>query len=435
VRPLDLILAKRDGAALDERAIEAFVRGVVSGSIPDYQATALLMAIHFQGLDLDECTALTRAIVHSGQVLDFRDLGPVVDKHSTGGVGDTVTLIAAPIAAAAGVVVPMMSGRGLGHTGGTLDKLESIPGLRVNLAPDAFRRAVERTRLAIVEAGAELAPGDAVLYRLRDASGTVPNHGLITASILGKKLAVSPQGLVMDVKVGSGTFLESMSEAEALAARMRAVAARFDLVIRVIFSAMDEPLSPAIGNAIEVERAIRILRGEASGRLRTLSLAVAGEMIALAELAPDAGAGRRRAEEMLAAGRGAEVLAGMIEAQGGDPRVVEEPGRLPAAGATRLVRDARGGGVVALDARGLGEGAARLGVGRGTLGGAVDPGARILLRADRGDRVRAGALLCEIRAADERRIDDAFPLVEAAIRLGDEPPPPRPASPILGAGS
>ncbi len=436
MRALDLILAKRDGAALDDEAIEYLVAGLCRGEIPDYQATALLMAVHFRGLDLDECAALTRAIVRSGRVLDFGDLGPVVDKHSTGGVGDTVSLIAAPLAAAAGVIVPMISGRALGHTGGTLDKLSAIPGLRVDLDPARFRRAVAAAGLAIVEAGPELAPGDRVLYRLRDASGTVPDRSLITASILGKKLCVTPRGLVMDVKVGGGTFLRERAAAEALAERMGAVARRFGLAVRFVLSAMDEPLSPAIGNAIEIERAIRVLRGEAGSSqadrpLRELSLAIAGEMIALAGLAGGVEAGRLRAEEMLHGGRGVERFAHFVAAQGGDAAIVEHLDRLPRAAARRSVRAARGGFVTGLEARVLGEGAARLGCGRGTLEGAVDPAAGMLLRVGRGDLVRAGDELATLFAASEAALDEASPLVAAAIHIGDAPPPAGAASPIL----
>lgn len=435
MRALDLILAKRDGAALSAEAIEFFVQGLTRGEIPDYQATALLMAIHFRGLDLDECAALTRAIVHSGQQLDFGDLGPVVDKHSTGGGGDTVSLIAAPLAAAAGVIVPMISGRALGHTGGTLDKLAAIPGLCVDLDPAAFRRAVAAAGLAIVEAGPDLAPGDRALYRLRDASGTVPDRSLITASILGKKLCVSPRGLVMDVKVGGGTFLRERAAAVALAERMGEVAGRFGLAVRFLLSAMDEPLSPAIGNALEVERAIRILRGEAGGRLVTLALAITGEMIALAGLAPDADAGRQRAAALLEAGHGLERFARFVVAQGGDGGIADHLDRLPRPRARRSVTAARGGFVTALEASGLGMGAARLGCGRGTLASAVDPAAGILLRVDRGDQVRAGDELATLFAAGEAALDEASPLVAAAIHLGDAPPPPRAATPILAAFS
>ena len=435
MRALELIVAKRDGAALDDEAIEFFVAGLCAGEIPDYQATALLMAVHFRGLDLDECVALTRAIVRSGRVLDFADLGPVVDKHSTGGVGDTVSLIAAPLAAAAGVIVPMISGRALGHTGGTLDKLAAIPGLRVDLDPARFRRAVATAGLAIVEAGPELAPGDRVLYRLRDASGTVPDRSLITASILGKKLCVTPRGLAMDVKVGGGTFLRERAAAEALAERMGAVARRFGLAVRFVLSAMDEPLSPAIGNAIEVEHAIRVLRGEAGGALRDLSLAIAGEMIALAGLAGDAEAGRLRAEEMLRGGHGVERFAHFVAAQGGDATIVEHLERLPRAAARRSVRAARSGSVTALEARVLGEGAARLGCGRGTIESTVDPAAGMLLLVGCGDEVRAGDELATLFAASEAALDEASSLVGAAIRIGDAPPPPRAASPILAAFS
>ncbi len=424
MRPLDLILLKRDGAALDERAIEFFVRGVARGTIPDYQATALLMAIHFQGLDTDECTALTRAIVHSGEILDFSDLGPVVDKHSTGGVGDTVSLIAAPLAAAAGVVVPMLSGRALGHTGGTLDKLAAIPGFRVDLDPAAFRRAVTTAGLAIVEAGSDLAPGDRALYRLRDASGTVPDRSLITASILGKKLCVSPRGLVMDVKVGGGTFLRRQAAAEALAERMGEVARRFGLAVRFLFTDMEEPLSPAIGNAVEVEHAIRILRGEATGRLRELSLRIAGEMIALAGIDSDAVAGQKRAETLLARGDGTERLARMIAAQGGDQAVIDEPRHLAAPRARRHLRAERAGFVTGIDARGLGDAAARLGAGRGAVAAEIDPGAGLLLHVARGDEVQAGTELGELRARDESTIEEALPVAMAAIRIGDSPPAP-----------
>jgi pyrimidine-nucleoside phosphorylase len=435
MRALDLILTKRDGGALDDAAIEFFVAGLCRGEIPDYQATALLMAIHCRGLDLDECTALTGAIVRSGRVLDFADLGPVVDKHSTGGVGDTVSLIAAPLAAAAGVIVPMISGRALGHTGGTLDKLAAIPGLRTDLDPAAFRRAVAAAGLAIVEAGPELAPGDQVLYRLRDASGTVPDPSLITASILGKKLCVTPRGLVMDVKVGGGTFLRARAAADALVARMGDVARRSGLAVRFVLSAMDEPLSPAIGNAIEIERAIRVLRGEVHGPLCELSLVIAGEMIALAALARDGAAGRARAAALLARGEGADRFARFVAAQGGDATTVDHPERLPRAAVTRSVRAERSGFVGPLDARALGAGAALLGCGRGALGSTVDPAAGMLVMVAREGAVRAGDEIALLHAASEARIAAAVPLVAAAIPIGDAPPPSGPTSPLLAVMS
>jgi pyrimidine-nucleoside phosphorylase len=434
---LDTIAAKRDGQRLDAVTLAAWIDGTVRGEVPDYQVTALLMAIYLRGLDVDETAALTGAIARSGGTLDVSDLGPVVDKHSTGGVGDTVSLIAAPLAAACGVVIPMLSGRALGHTGGTLDKLEAIPGLETRLAPAAMRAALRRAGLVIAEAGPDLAPADAILYRLRDASATVGEPGLIIASILGKKLCVAPRALVMDLKIGSGGVLADRAAGHALAARMHTVGERLGLEIRFLLSDMQLPLSSAIGNAVEVERAIRLLRGElgapaagATGsgldgrRLLELSLAVAGEMIAAAGLAPDGDvAGLERARDALATGAGAATLARMIEAQGGDPGVVDDPGRhLPAPRHCERLAASRAGSVTAIDAGRTGAAAAALGVGRARVDARADPTAGIVLACDVGMPVKAGDLLAELAGADARRLARARRLLAGAIEIGAASP-------------
>jgi pyrimidine-nucleoside phosphorylase len=445
---LEIIASKRDGGRLDAGQIRAMVSGAIDGAIPDYQLTALLMAIYLNGLSVEETVELTRAIAASGEILDFSDLGPVVDKHSTGGVGDTVSFIAAPLAAACGVIVPMISGRALGHTGGTLDKLDSVPGLATALDPPTFRRAVEAAGVAIVEAGPALAPGDAVLYRLRDASATVAERGLIIASIFGKKLCVTPRGLVMDLKVGSGSFLADRQAARGLADRMAEVAPALSLRASYLLSDMAVPLGPAVGNAPEIEAAVEVLGGGRGtrnrvttgvhpdgglGRLRSLSVSIAGEMIQLAGLAASRDDGAALAERALAGGEGLAVFGRLIEAQGGDAGVVDDLGRLPAPRERGTLRAGRSGAITAIDARAVGNAAARLGTGRGQLGARIDPAAGLWLAVKVGDSVTTGDTLAELRAADTSRLAAGTRLLESAIRIGDEGTGPLPVDPVLEA--
>ncbi|HVK09454.1 MAG TPA: thymidine phosphorylase, partial [Gemmataceae bacterium] len=330
MRAVDVIRKKRDGGELSPDEIAAFVHAATHGDWPDYQLSALLMAICVRGMTPAETATLTRLMADSGTRIDLSDIpGPKIDKHSTGGVGDKTSLILAPLAAACGVVVPMMSGRGLGHTGGTLDKLESIPGFRVGLGVDEFREALRDVGCAMIGQTADMAPADRKLYALRDVTGTVESIPLITASILSKKLAEGISGLVMDVKCGRGAFMKTREDARALAESLVRVGTANGLKVEVVITAMDAPLGRAVGNALEVVESIETLKGNGPKDLEDLSVLLAAKMVRMAGLAADDSAAEVKVRKALNSGAGLEKLRQIIELQGGDPRVLDDYSRLP----------------------------------------------------------------------------------------------------------
>ncbi len=425
--PQETIRAKRDGLTLDPEEIGAFVTGLTQGSVGEGQAAAFAMAVFFRGLALPERVALTRAMAESGRVLTWTLPGPVLDKHSTGGIGDTVSLVLAPMVAACGGYVPMISGRGLGHTGGTLDKLGSIPGYDATPGLDTFRQVVRRVGCAIIGQTADLAPADRRLYAIRDVTGTVESLDLITASILSKKLAAGLDGLVMDVKQGSGAFMASLPEAQALAGSIVTVAEGAGLRTAALITDMDAPLASAAGNAVEVGYAIDYLKGSRrEPRFHTVTLALAGEMLVAGGLARHAADASERLEAVLASGRAAEIFAGMVAALGGPADLLDQPGKdLPAAPVRRPVHQA--GTVAGIATRAIGLAVIGLGGGRTRPEDAIDPRVGFTDLAGPGS---SGGLLGIVHAADEAAADRAEAALRSAYRMG-EAPAERPA--ILGS--
>jgi pyrimidine-nucleoside phosphorylase len=423
MRAVDVIRAKRDGQPLSREQVEAFVRAATDGSWPDYQLAALLMAIYLRGMTGEETAWLTAAMANSGTILDLSDIpGPKVDKHSSGGVGDKTSLVLAPLAAACGVVVPMMSGRGLGHTGGTLDKLESIPGFRVNLTIDEFRAALRKVGAAMIGQTAEVAPADKKLYALRDVTGTVESIPLITASILSKKIAEGITGLVMDVKCGRGAFMKARDDARKLAVSLVANGRANGLKTEALITSMDAPLGQAVGNALEVRECIETLRGQGPADLENLSVELAARMVRLGGAAADDGAATEQVREALTSGRGLERFRQMIEHQGGDPHVVDDPARLPTAPHREMVTAARSGYLAALDAEAVGRAAMALGAGRDKVDDAIDPAVGIVVQVRAGRRVRAGDPLVELHYRDASKLPAARALLDAGIVIADEEP-------------
>jgi pyrimidine-nucleoside phosphorylase len=418
-----LIARKRDGGALSDAEIRAVIDGAVAGRIPDYQLSGLLMAIVFRGMDERELAAWTRAMIASGESLLLRGVpGRKVDKHSTGGVGDKISLCLAPLVAACGVPVPMVSGRALGHTGGTLDKLESIPGFRTALAPRELRRVLGRAGFVLAGQSARLVPADRLLYALRDATGTVPSIPLIASSILSKKVAEGTDALVMDVKVGSGAFFPVRERARELARTLVRLGGSLGLEVRALLTDMDQPLGLAIGNASELAEAIDVLRGSGPADVRALTVRLGAEMLVLGRAARDLREGARLVEAAIASGAGLERLRLGVSLQGGDVRVIDDPTRLPRARRVHVVRAARGGVVARIDAGELGRAATLLGAGRLSKEDDVDHGVGVLLHAKAGARVARGDALCTVHYSDAARWSAARPAVEAAFRLGRRAP-------------
>jgi pyrimidine-nucleoside phosphorylase len=421
-----LIRRKRDGEALQPEELATLLRAFQEGRVPDYQMAALLMAIYFQGLLPSELRALVRAMVESGRVVDFAGApGYRVDKHSTGGVGDKVSLVLAPLAASLGVQVPMMSGRGLGHSGGTVDKLESIPGFRMDLSLNAFREQVLGMGLALIGQTPEIAPLDGRLYALRDVTATVESIPLMASSIMSKKIAEGIDGLVLDIKVGNGAFLPEEARALELAETMIAIGEEHGRSVVALLTAMDRPLGRAVGNALEVVEAVDALRGGGPADLREVTVALTAEMLVLGEVVGSVEEGRSQAESALDDGRALDMLRRVVDAQGGDARVLDDPGLLPRAPVRRMVRAERSGRV-SMATRALGEAGVALGAGRAALGDPVDPRFGFLLAVSAGDEVEAGDPLCEVHAADEASAERAAAAVRVAIPIDDERPELRP---------
>jgi len=427
MRAVDIIRRKRDGGALDRAEIDNFVAGATDGSWPDYQISALLMAIVLRGMGDEETAWLTEAMARSGARFDLQALpGLKVDKHSTGGVGDKTSLVLAPLAAACGVVVPMMSGRGLGHTGGTLDKLESIPGFRVDCSAREIVDALAEVGCVIVGQTRDIAPADRRLYRLRDVTATVESIPLITASIMSKKLAEGIDGLVLDVKVGCGAFMKTVGDAEQLAQSMVRAGQLAGVRTEALLTRMDAPLGRAVGNAIEVVEAIETLRGQGPRDLTELSVILAARMVLMADRAETIGEAERRVRDAMASGAASDRFRRMVARQGGDPGVVDEPSRLALASGRELARAPRAGYVTGLDAMLIGRAAAALGAGRATADDRVDHGVGIRVLASLGALVRAGEPVLELIHRDGKGLGDAAALAVQAIELGGAPPVPQP---------
>jgi pyrimidine-nucleoside phosphorylase len=424
--PQDIIIRKRDGGALTREEIGFFARGVVNGQFADYQATALLMAIFWRGMTPQETAWLTDAMMRSGDVIDLRDLpGAKVDKHSTGGVGDKVSLILAPLAAACGVVVPMMSGRGLGHTGGTLDKLEAIPGFRVMLEVPEFRAILRQVGLAMIGQTPRVVPADRKLYALRDVTGTVECIPLICASIMSKKLAEGIDSLVLDVKFGKGAFMKRKEDALALARAMVAVGRAAGKPVVAQLTAMDEPLGRCAGHTTEVIESIECLKGRGPRDLMEVTYALTGHMLVLGGAAPDLGAAQAKMEAAIADGSALRKFREMCVAQGGDPRVVDDYSVLPAAKKRIELRagpEARGF-VAEVDALKCGHAIMALGGGRAAVTDQVDHAVGIADLIKVGEPVQPGAILCTLHVNDDARGARAEALVRAAIRFSAVPPP------------
>lgn len=406
--------------------IAALVRGVTDGTVPDYQTAAWLMAVCFNGLTDAETAQLTMSMRDSGQVMHWDMLsGPVADKHSTGGVGDKTTLILAPIAAACGIYMPKMSGRGLGHTGGTIDKLESIPGLTTALAPDEFLALVKRTGCAVAMQTGNLAPADKKLYALRDVTETVNSIPLICASIMSKKLATGADHILLDVKVGSGAFMKNDTDAAELARLMREAAKADGRQCTAILTDMDRPLGRCIGNALEVREAIGVLRGDTDNALGQLCITLAAEILRMSGKG-DADVCRRMAEQAVSSGAALQRFAQMIEGQHGDPRVTEDISLLPQSGCSRVLRAEADGYISAMNSEEIGRAGVLLGAGRMTKNDTIDPGAGIVLCAERGDAVRAGDALLTMYADREQQLDEAEQKLRNAVVISEEKPAPQP---------
>jgi pyrimidine-nucleoside phosphorylase len=434
--PRDVVAKKRDGGKLTEDELRTVVLGYAREEVPDYLAAALLMAAYIRGLDGDETVSLTRAMVESGRTLPLEGVSrPKVDKHSTGGVADGVTLVFAPLAASLGLAVAKLSGRGLGHTGGTLDKLESIPGFRTDLDPEAFERQVEEIGCAVAAQSEDLVPADGALYALRDATATVPSVPLIAASVMSKKLAVETDLILLDVKAGSGAFMKTPGDAETLASACVDLAARWGRRCRAAVTDMSQPLGEAVGNALDVMEAVEVLRGERPGRMADLAVDF-GAAAQVALLGAAEREARDRAGEALTSGSAADAFRKMVEAQGGDPRVVDDPGEvLPRAPVVTPIPAERSGYLEAVEAEAIGRAAVALGAGRARKGDPLDPAVGILFRPKVGDPVEAEQSIGEVHARSEKLAAAVVRTVNDALRIVDHqvPVPPLVHS-VVGTG-
>jgi pyrimidine-nucleoside phosphorylase len=422
-RAIDVIRKKRDGGELSRFEIDSLIAAYTQGSIPDYQVSAWLMAVVLRGMTRAETAALTDAMLRSGEVLDLSGIAKKkVDKHSTGGVGDKTSLVLAPLAAVAGVTVPMISGRGLGHTGGTLDKLEAIPGFNVNLAVPEFRRVLEVCGCAMIGQTAEIAPADRKLYALRDVTGTVESPYLICASIMSKKMAEGIDALVLDVKTGSGAFMKSEKDAAFLAELMVETGERMGKRTVALITDMDQPLGNMIGNALEVVEVVDVLQGGGPQDLRDLCLELAAWMLHLGGVSKTVAEGKQESAKLLASGKALERFRQMVELQGGDPRVVDDPKTLPQARHSQQVLSAKDGYVASLQCEQVGTACVILGGGRERKEDSVDPAVGIVLHRKVGDRVAAGEPIATIYYNSGSRVERAQQLLEESCGISDSPP-------------
>jgi pyrimidine-nucleoside phosphorylase len=426
MRTVDLIQRKRDGEELTPEEIEYLVEGYTQGSIPDYQMSAFLMAVFFSGMSDREVSRLTECMLRSGDTVDLSAVpGVKVDKHSTGGVGDKTSFIVAPLAAAAGVVVPMMSGRALGHTGGTLDKLESIPGFRTDLTAADFEKQLGEHGLCFIGQTERLAPADRKLYALRDVTATVESIPLISSSIMSKKLAEGVDALVLDVKVGSGAFMKKQVDARRLAQTMVGIGRRMDKKVQALITDMSQPLGFAVGNALEVMEASQTLQNAGPADLTKLSIELAARMIYLGKKAPTLDDARRTAEKHLVDGSGYRKFKQVVAAQGGNAQALDKFELLPNATGMREVTSPRGGYVTSIDAEDIGLASNMIGAGRDKKEDSIDPAVGIILEVKAGEKVDAGSVLCRLYYTKDDRVEEAADMVEDAFRISAQKPDER----------
>jgi len=422
MRTVDLIHRKRDGEELSAEEIRHLIDGYTRGDIPDYQISALLMAVFFAGMTDREVSALTDSMISSGTVLDLSSIpGTKVDKHSTGGVGDKTSLIASPIAAAAGVVVPMISGRALGHTGGTLDKLESIPGFRTDLTVDEFKEQLAKHQLAFIGQTSEIAPADGKLYSLRDSTATVESIALVASSIMSKKIAAGLDAIVLDVKVGSGAFMKKQVDARRLAQLMVGIGRRVDKRVQALITDMNQPLGYAVGNALEVMEVSQTLQNAGPTDLTRISLELAARMIFLGKITKTLDEARELAQGKLLDGSGYQKLKEVIAAQGGNPQVLDRFELLPNATGAQEITTSRGGYVSAIDAELIGQASAMIGAGRNTKDDSIDPAVGVILEVKVGQKIEAGSILCRLYHTGDEHLEEAAELVEDAFRISQQP--------------
>lgn len=426
LRVVDLIRKKRDGGELTREEIAFLVEGAARGTVPDYQLAAWLMAVVCRGMTRAETASLTEAMLRSGDVMDFSALPAAkVDKHSTGGVGDKTSLVVAPIVAAAGLYVPMISGRGLGHTGGTLDKLESIPGFRVNLSLKEFRAALIACRCALGGQTPEIAPADKKLYALRDVTGTVESPALICASIMSKKLAEGIDALVLDVKTGDGAFMKKEQDAIALAELLVEIGKQMGKRVVALITDMDQPLGKTIGNALEVRECLEVMNGDGPEDLRELCLELSAWMLSLGKRVPDVATGRKLAQEMIATGQARDTFRRVVQQQGGDASVVDDPSRLPRARYTQIVRSKQSGFVAHIGCERVGVASLILGGGREKQDDAIDAAVGIVLEKKVGDAVKSGDALCTVHYNADARLQEAVAMLEDSFVIRAQVPSAR----------
>jgi pyrimidine-nucleoside phosphorylase len=426
MRTVDLIQRKRDGEELAPEEIEFLVEGYTNGDIPDYQMSSFLMAVFFSGMSDREVSRLTECMLRSGDTVNLSAIpGVKVDKHSTGGVGDKTSFIVAPLAAAAGVVVPMMSGRALGHTGGTLDKLESIPGFRTSLSAAEFEKQLAELGLAFIGQTDRLAPADRKLYALRDVTATVESIPLISSSIMSKKLAEGVDALVLDVKVGSGAFMKKQVEARRLAQTMVGIGRRMDKKVQALITDMNQPLGYAIGNALEIMEASQTLQNAGPADLTKLSIELAARMIFLGKKSETLEEARRIAEKHLVDGSGYRKFKQVVAAQGGNPQALDKFELLPNATGMREIASPRAGYVTSIDAEDIGVASNMIGAGRDKKEDSIDPAVGIILEVKTGEKVDAGSVLCRLYYTKEDRVDEAADMVEDAFRISGQKPDER----------
>lgn len=422
MRLVDLIRKKRDGQELSAQEIEMIVRGYTAGELPDYQISAWLMAVVLKGMTRAETTALTEAMLHSGDVLDWDGLPQKrVDKHSTGGVGDKTSLILAPIVAAGGLLVPMISGRGLGHTGGTLDKLESIPGFNVNLSAQEMRKVLDACGACMIGQTTSIVPADKKLYALRDVTGTVESPPLICASIMSKKLAEGIDGLVLDVKVGSGAFMKSESSAAYLAQLMVETGESVGKKVVALLTDMDQPLGSAVGNALEVVECLDVLQGDGPEDLKNLTLELCAWMFYLGERAKSVQEGRKLAEQLIASGAALEKFVEMARLQGADDRALRDPSLLPAAANRLDVPSPVAGYVTAIDCEQIGIASLLLGGGRSTKEDVIDPAVGLVVHKKIGDKAGLGEPLCTLHYNAAEHVEESRSLIQSSYKLSAAP--------------
>lgn len=427
MRAVDLIAAKRDGGDLQADELSWLVSGFTSGDVPDYQASAWLMSVFFQGMTPAETANLTRAMVASGKRLDLSSVGPfVADKHSTGGVGDKTTLVVAPLVAAAGLPVAKMSGRGLGFSGGTIDKLESISSFRTQLSPEEFVDGVKRLGLVIAAQSADLAPADGKLYALRDVTATIESLPLIASSIMSKKIAAGANVVVLDVKVGRGAFMKTLEEAQALAVAMRDIGRDVGLQVRAVLSGMDQPLGWAVGNALEVAEAVQTLKGEGPADLVEVAFTLGAHLLNMAGNVSTVDEGIALMRKTLEVGKGLEKFRQFVQNQGGDASFIDDPGLLPQAAVQQVLPACKAGYIAAIDAEAIGRASVSIGAGRAVKGAQIDHAVGFVVHKKIGEAIGAGENLASIYAQTEEIAGTIRPALEAAFVISDVPvdPPP-----------